>query len=256
MAKRGRPRKAVVHLEASKVRVSTKYVGGCYLYYGSRIDGKQNTSSSVGISPSSWATEEEAKQHAAAFLAMLSKKTEITILNAKQTAMLAPQIAQIDSMLQQQAQSPAQTQQKQQPPGQSPAVSTLQSRVAPCNYEKDRKKRRRIIAAAKKKAAYDAWERQTKADIIRQTKKLDKLRVRVDLKGVIDSYSDGSSSGDDDDVIDSTSLRDVLGSLPMFVEEKSRVVKLIEERCDRFGNNMGTGAYSALSTTASAQATA
>ena len=70
---------------------------------------------------------------------MLSKKTEIIILNAKQTAMLAPQIAQIDSMLQQQAQSPAQTQQKQQPPGQSPAVSTLQSRVAPCNYEKDRK---------------------------------------------------------------------------------------------------------------------
>ena len=79
--KRGRPKQAVVHLEESKVRVITKRPGFCYLRYSSRIDGKKHDSGSVGMSPSSWKTEEEAKQHAAAFLAKLSEKTKITILS-------------------------------------------------------------------------------------------------------------------------------------------------------------------------------
>mgnify|MGYP003336861948 CR=1 FL=1 len=118
--KRGRPKKTVVHLDEREVRVDLKHPGFCYLYYGSSVDGKQHTSSSVGMSPSSWATEEEAKQHAAAFLAKLSKQTKITILSEKETSLLQPQIAKMRTMLQQPA-SPAATAMQQT--GISPAAT-------------------------------------------------------------------------------------------------------------------------------------
>ena len=76
MAKRGRPRNAVTFLSEISVKSKLKNKRWC-LRYCKRIDGKQHESSSVGMSPSSWATEEESKQHAAAFLAKLSQLLQL-----------------------------------------------------------------------------------------------------------------------------------------------------------------------------------
>jgi hypothetical protein len=62
------------------------------------------------------------------------------------------------------------------------------------------------------------------------------LKVQVDLQKVMDAYGNDES---DTEEADDTSLRSVLGALPMFKEERSRVVTMIEDRTDRFGNMFG-----------------
>ena len=59
---------------------------------------------------------------------------------------------------------------------------------------------------------------------------------QVDLQKVMDAYGNDES---DTEEADDTSLRSVLGALPMFKEERSRVVTMIEDRTDRFGNKFG-----------------
>ena len=53
------------------------------------------------------------------------------------------------------------------------------------------------------------------------------LKVQVDLQKVMDAYGNDES---DTEEADDTSLRSVLGALPMFKEERSRVVTMIEDR--------------------------
>ena len=59
------------------------------------------------------------------------------------------------------------------------------------------------------------------------------LKVQVDLQKVMDAYGNDES---DTEEADNTSLRSVLGALPMFKEERSRGVTMIDDRIDRFGN--------------------